>query len=203
MEKGIWKPAGDNLILYNQLCPQVYSACGAFACALVATVTSASNLTGYQLTDNQLGQLCRDFVATGKFTTGEGSKVVDACPFALEWFNKATNQSLKATLVPFDVENLVAALKNGNGAVCGLRTGPKFQVDAQDNGVIDNPGEDMGINGHIITVIKLNTMDDVLVKTLNSYRGMVYKGQPYKNVVLYKLPDAINLFQQFLYVISK
>lgn len=203
MEKGIWKPAGDNLIIYNQLCPQVYQHCGHCACTLVGTVTSASNLTGLQLTDNQLGELCGAFVATGKFTQGFGANVMDACPFALDYFNRLTGQNLKGTWVEFSVENLVAALSKGNGAVMGRRTGTMFMADAQDNCVIDDPKADMGLNGHVIAAIKLNTMDDVWLKELNNYRGMVYKGRPFNNVVRYKLPDALPLFQYFLYVVSK
>lgn len=195
MEKGIWKPAPEQLIIYDQ------TLCDNYACTWISIITAASNLTGFQLTDGQNKIGWEDFVSTGKFMPGQGAYVSDSAPHALAYFNKVTGCNLTGSFRPFDEETIYEALSSGCAATMGLRCSPQLLADAQDNAVIDNPVQ--GNIGHAVTLIKLNTMDDFLFKWLDNYRGRVYEGRPYNNICLLKLPDDAIIFQNWLYVIKK
>lgn len=197
MEKGIWKPAPHVLIEYNQL------ELDAYACTWVSVITACSNLLNVRLTSEQMKDGWADFVLTGKFVPHFGAKVVDSAPHAIAYFNRVTGNSLNGSFDKFSRESIVRAMASGKAATLGIHASPKLIEDIQADGIVDNPRPKVSEFGHALALVKLNTMDDFLFKTLDNYAGKVYKGLPYKNVALWELPDDAAYFQSWLYVISK
>lgn len=203
MEKGIWKAGGDDLSLYNQL---FLTPDGVHACAYAAVITSASNLLRIKLTNSQFQAGWDMARAPGGWIDGKGSPFGQMFPAALDAFNKITGNSLSGSFVPLNAESITTALSSRKGGVFGLKAGPKFIADEQDNGVLDTPAIDAAnaTFGHAVALIKVNTTDPNrwTAKYLESYDGLVQDGKPVKMVIQF-FDDAFVTFQKTLYVIGK
>lgn len=163
VEKTVSKSFRD--IIYDQTQVDPYS------CTVVATYTAISNKTGkivsYDLMRNTLERMEND----GKFRKGFGAKLSDGVKYALEDYNREFKTSLKAVRVTVSASSLVKALRI-SPVVSGLYYGKKFVEDTQDNAWIDGAIEGVkGAQGHACTYVKINTMDDWLVKMCNTYAG--------------------------------
>lgn len=111
----------------------------------------------------------------GKFRDGFGAKLSDGVEYALADFNREFRTGYKQNRIYVSASSLVKALK-ASPVVSGLYYGKKFVEDTQDNAWIDGAIEGVkGSQGHAITFVKINTMDDHLVKFANSYAGRLAK----------------------------
>lgn len=200
---GVWKSAGDDLALYDQL---LLTPDGNHACTYVAVMTAASNLCGVKLTNRQLQEGWDLARVPGGWKPGTGCPFGQMFPVALDVFNKLAGKSLSGAFVPLNPDSVTEALAAGKGGVFGLRAGPKYLADEQDNGVIDSPAESAADAkyGHAVALVKVNTTDPYrwTAKYLESYNGRVWNGKPVKEVIQF-FADAFVTFQRTLYVISK
>lgn len=111
----------------------------------------------------------------GKFRDGFGAKLSDGVKYALEDFNREFGTKYVSNTIYVSASSLVRALKV-SPVVSGLYYGKKFVEDTQDNAWIDGAISDVkGTQGHAVTFVKINTLDDHLVKFANSYAGTLAK----------------------------
>jgi len=167
VEKGVWKVFND--VIYNQ------NEVDAYSCTVVATYTALSNLTGktvpYSLMNSTLSRMRKD----GKFKDGVGAYLKDGVKYALEDWNEKFKTNYKAQLIVLSPQTIVRGLKS-SPIVTGIKYGKGFVSDTQDNAWLDGASTDViGNSGHAITIVKVNTLDDVLIKLCNTYAWRLLK----------------------------
>ena len=165
--KGIRKCYND--FLYDQ------TQIDAYSCTVVATYTALSNLSEkavpYSLMKKSLDRMAKD----GKFKPGFGALLSDGVKYALEDFNAEFRTKYKANRIYLSASSIYNALGK-SPVVTGVKYGKGFVADTQDNAWIDGSLETVkGSQGHAITIVKINTEDDHLVKFANSYAGKLAK----------------------------
>lgn len=166
-EKGVWKVFND--VIYNQ------NEVDAYSCTVVATYTALSNLTGKTVPYSLMRRTLERMRLDGKFKDGVGAYLKDGVKYALEDWNATFNTSYKAQLIVLSPQTIVRGLKS-SPIVTGIKYGKGFVNDTQDNAWLDEGVENVVWNsGHAITIVKVNTLDDTLIKLCNSYSGRLVK----------------------------
>lgn len=188
-ERGIWKAAPSDLILYNQLEVHRYS------CTYVSAVQAVCNFLNRRLTKDQLVEGFKPFMDSGKFNPLLGAKQSDGVFYALQICNSVFGTNVIAECVPFTEDNLIASVKSGSPFITGINYGEGFAKDEQDDGEIDNLC--VGKNRHAICIVKVNTERDFLFKYLENYTGFLPK-----DVILCKLPNLRPMFFQNGYTLK-
>lgn len=91
--------------------------------------------------------------------------------YALDAFNSFAGTKYRKNLVSLSDASIYAAL-DASPVVTGIKYSKDYFPDEQDNGIIDLPVERVsGSNGHAVSIVKVNTEDDVLVKFAENYAG--------------------------------
>lgn len=91
---------------------------------------------------------------------------------AAKHFNIEHGTNVKEKLIKLTVDNIQNELRMGSPISTGIKYGPEYFKDEQDNGKIEG-GDPFGNKGHAITIVKLNTMDDVIGKFAENYDGVL------------------------------
>ena len=163
--KGIYK-AFQN-IMYNQKLIDEYS------CTLVWPFTALSNYTGNQIPLTVQQEGLQRYVKSGLFTPWVGGKMTDGATIALDVYNSYFGTKIQINVVPLNADTIRTALESGSPINTGIYYWPSYFSNEQDDGVIENTAGTTGKNGHCITIVKLNTMDDILIKFAENYNGIL------------------------------
>ena len=188
-EKGIWKNAPENLVLYNQR--QVDPS----SCTYMATITALSNMAGSRMPQDAILSGFRAFAASGRFTPGVGALIEDGVRFGTDAFNEAMGTKFSPYRIPFQPQQIVDAFKSGSAVVGGLRFGTGYIAQEQANGDISSVNPSLGNFGHAVAWVKINTMGGFLMKYLETYAGETFNGKPFKDVILADYVQDAVLFQ--------
>lgn len=164
-EKGVFKAFQNHM--YNQLDVDPYS------CTLVSAFTALANAKDKKAPVNIVQEAFKDYVASGKFKAGYGWSLADGAYYATKHFNEWAGTAVKVELVPFTMQNVIASLKMGFPCVSGIKYGPAYFKNEQDDGIIQSGEWVTGNNGHAIAFVKANTVDDQLIKFVENYDGVL------------------------------
>ena len=72
---------------------------------------------------------------------------------------------------PFTIQNAISCLNGGFAFTSGIHYGSHYFANEQDDGVIENQSGTVGSNGHAVAFVKVNTIDDQLIKFVENYHG--------------------------------
>lgn len=179
VEKGIQKKFVD--ILYNQLYVNPY------ACTIVATATAISNFTWKVIPYSLMKDVWKKGVKEGWMKEWYGGKLNDGVHYMVEAYNKSFNDNIVPVYFLVTPSSLYEGLKK-SPVVSGIYFNTWYSKDEQDDGRLTN-GYTKGANGHAITFVKINTLDDTLVKFAQNYAWV----RPY-NVIYSNFEKNRSLF---------
>lgn len=160
-EKGIFKAFNDKK--WNQLEVDPYS------CFVFSPFQAIANFTNtdidYEMIRTTLSCLERD----GKFTHGVWWRMIDWVQYAVNAYNTAHNDTIKYNLVSLTVGTIIDALKWWSPMITGIHYSKTTFWDEQEWDAWINNIDSIGNMGHCISIVKINTLDDILVKYEENY----------------------------------
>ena len=183
IEKGWWKVLWGQKSTYTDLDSTVqpdgifYNQCliDNYSCTLVGAFTNLSNITGIYVPVDIMNKAFLNYVASGEFKPDVGGYITDGAKWALQTFNEYAQTNYTMNVVPLTVTNMITALKSGSAINCIIHYSNTYFSDEQDDAIIEDVNnDDTGLNGHTITICKLNTLDDHLVKYCESFCGTTW-----------------------------
>ena len=188
IEKGIQKKFVD--ILYNQLEVNPY------ACTIVACATGISNFTWNVIPYSLMKEIWNKWIKEGWMKENFGGGLDSAVHYMTEAYNKYFNDTLRSNFFYVNEASLYEKLKL-SPVISGINYPFGYVNDEQDDGKLKN-GYTKGANGHAITFVKINTLDDVLVKFAENYAGKL----PY-NVIFSDFTKNRGLFFRGWYYLTR
>ena len=180
IEKGWWKVLWGKTSSYTDLDSTIepdgifYNQCliDDYSCTLVGAFTNLSNITGIAVPVDVMNKAFLNYVASGEFVKNVWGYITDGGKWALQTFNEYANTNYRMNVVPLNVSNMITALKAGSAINCIIHYSNTYFSDEQDDATIEDVNNtDVGLNGHTITICKLNTLDDYLIKYCESFCG--------------------------------
>lgn len=142
-----------------------------WSCFYMANWTALANTFNVDIPFSIIQEGWNDLVANGGFIPNVGGKASTGTFYALKHFNAFTGKNVQSKTLPFNIQNIVTALKSGSDFVFGLKYGKTFGKNEQDDGIIQNIEGTIGNQGHLVCGNKANTMFDYLVKYAEQYHG--------------------------------
>lgn len=188
IERWIQKKFVD--ILYNQLEVNPY------ACTIVATATAISNLTWKVIPYSLMKDVWNKGVSEWWLKENYGGALNDAVHHMVEAYNTHFKDCIRTNFIVLTESSLYDALKH-SPVISGINYPYWYIKDEQDDGKLKN-GYTKGANGHAITFVKINTLDDVLVKFAENYAGAL----PY-NVIFSDFTKNRDLFFKGGYYLTR
>lgn len=165
VEKGVFKCFNNKL--YNQ------KIVDAFSCTLVSAFTALSNGKNVDVPVELMQEAFKEYHDSGKFTPWVWGSLVNGAEFALKHFNRHFGTNVKYECLPFTIQNGINAIKWGFPFTSWIKYGKEYFKDEQDDATIQAGEGVVGNNGHAIAFVKINTMDDQLVKFTENYHGLL------------------------------
>lgn len=164
-KKGIFKALSWDGIFYNQLDIDPYS------CTLVGSFTALSNYTWKVVPIEVMKEAFEAYKTSGKFTPWYGGLGTDGAKFALDAFNAHFGTNIKMNTCELNVQNIISALEEGSPISTWIKYGKNYLSNEQDDGILQETALTIGNQGHWITIVKLNTQEDILIKFAENYLG--------------------------------
>lgn len=189
-EKGVWKAAPENLIMFNQLDINRY------ACTYVASLTALCNMTRKILPLQPMMDGFKEFAASGEFIEGVGAKVANGAKWAAKAFNAHFGTNYQPKVLPFNPLQVLTAIKMGKPVVGGLSFQSGLFKEIQKTGDLSRIDAEPGQNGHAICWVKVNTTGAYKMKFLDNYEGRIIAGNQWKNIILADFFQNHELFQR-------
>lgn len=167
VEKGIWKQFA--WIEYNQ------TEVDAYSCTVVSTFTALSNLTWKTVDYALMRETLAKMEKAGKFRKGFWASLKNGVEYSVMEWNAKFGTNYEAKLITLSPSSIIEGLKH-SPVVTGVYYGKNFISDTQDDAWINGAIADTkGSQWHAIPIVKINTMDDVLIKMCLNYKDRLEK----------------------------
>ena len=161
VKKWVFKVFKD--IKYNQ------KKIDAYSCFLVAPFSAISNFTGKEVSYELMNKAFENLKKDWKFTKWVGWKMTDWMEYALKEYNKECKDTIKYKVVNLNPTTIIDWLESWSPIVTFIKYSKTYFQDEQDQDSEITKFESIGTGGHCITIVKINTIDKIMVKYLENY----------------------------------
>lgn len=153
-------------VIYNQ------KEVGDYSCTTHGACTAISAMTGLRLSLSFRKKCWAKQIANGA-NPKVGDYISNACQVVTKFFNDdpEVETALKTKVVNFNEATIINSIDQGMPLIAGVKYGPKFWKDEQDDGELNNDENLPGSGGHCITVVKYWYTDawDFMLKYVENY----------------------------------